>query len=114
MAPPPPLWRKLYDTAERAVAPRLETLVRTEHFARGTALATRAQASARAQVGALSARAWHLVNLPTGSDVARLRVQIGALDREVRRLALRLEQQRAHTGERPEGREPDGTDARPP
>jgi hypothetical protein len=114
MAPPPPLWRRLYDTAERAVAPRLETLVRTKHFSRGTALATRAQTTARAQVAALSARAWHLVNLPTGTDVARLRVQIGALDREVRQLALRLEQEQAHTGERPEGKESDGTDTRPP
>jgi len=113
MAPSPPLWRRLYDTAERAVAPRLETLVRTKHFARGTALATQAQATARAQVAALSARAWHLVNLPTGTDVARLRVQIGALDREVRRLALRLEQEQAQTGLRPEGKESDGTDTRP-
>ena len=51
MAPSPPLWRRLYDTAERAVAPRLETLVRTEHFARGTAMATRAQATAQGAGG---------------------------------------------------------------
>jgi hypothetical protein len=114
MASPPPLWRRLYDTAERAVAPRLETLVRTKYFARGTALATRAQVAARAQAAELSARAWHLMNLPTGADIARLRVQIGALDREVRRLALRLEQEQAHAGERPEGKEPDGADTRPP
>ena len=43
---------------------------------------------------ALTARAWHLVNLPAGSDVSRLRAQIGALDREVRRLTLRLENER--------------------
>jgi len=54
------------------------------------------------------------MNLPTGADIARLRVQIGALDREVRRLALRLEQEQAHAGERPEGKEPDGADTRPP
>ena len=36
MGQPPP-WRRLYDTAERAVAPRLESVVRTERFARGTA-----------------------------------------------------------------------------
>ena len=109
----PPLWRRLYDTAERAVAPRLESLVRTEHFARGAALASWAQATARTQVAALSARVWHLANLPAGTDITRLHTQIGALDREVRRLALRLEQQAHHDG-RAGGKETDGADARPP
>ena len=34
------------------------------------------------------------MNLPAGSDVSRLRTQIGALDREVRRLGLQLEAER--------------------
>lgn len=109
----PPLWRRLYDTVERAVAPRLESVARTEQFARGTALAARAQATARAQAAELSARVWRLVNLPAGTDIARLRTQIGALDREVRRLALRLEQE-SHHDERPDGEETDGAGARPP
>jgi uncharacterized membrane protein YciS (DUF1049 family) len=37
-------------------------------------------------------RLWHLINLPAGTDVQRLRVQIGALDRQVRRLTLQLDQ----------------------
>jgi hypothetical protein len=109
----PPLWRRLYDTAERTVAPRLESVVRTEHFARGAALAGWARATARAQAEALSARAWHLMNLPAGTDVTRLRTQIGALDREVRRLALRLEQQ-AHNDGHTDGKETDGAGAPPP
>jgi len=108
-----PLWRRLYDTAERAVRPRMETVVRTEHFARGAALAGWARASARAHVAALSARAWHLVNLPSGTDIARLRMQIGALDREVRRLALHLEQQAANDGPTG-GKGSDGAAAQPP
>jgi hypothetical protein len=107
-----PLWRRLYDTAERTVAPRLESVVRTEHFARGAAFAGWAQATARAQAEALSARVWHLMNLPASTDIARLRTQIGSLDREVRRLALRLEQ--AHNDGRASGKETDGADARPP
>ena len=110
----PPLWRRLYDSAERAVAPRLESVVRTEQFAQGAALAGRAQATARTQVAAVSARMWHLVNLPAGTDIDRLRTQIGALDREVRRLALRLEQQQAQDDARTDGEETDGADARPP
>ncbi|MCF6505980.1 hypothetical protein E9549_00930 [Blastococcus sp. MG754426] len=89
-----PLWRQAFDAAERAVAPRAESLVRTEHFALGTALVRRAQTLASRSAQQLSARAWHLLNLPAGSDISRLRAQVGSLDREVRRLTIQLEQER--------------------
>ena len=81
----PPRWRQAFDTAEKAVAPRAENIVRTPAFSLGAALVRRAQTLARNSARDLTARAWHLVNLPAGSDVSRLRAQIGALDREVRR-----------------------------
>lgn len=94
-APPsPPLWRQAFDAAERAVAPRAEDLVRSEYFSLATALLRRAQNVAGGSVQGLSARAWHLLNLPAGSDISRLRAQIGSLDREVRRLTIQLEQER--------------------
>ena len=89
-----PLWRQAFDKAERTVAPRAENLVRTPGFSLGAALVRRAQTLARSSARDLTARAWHLVNLPAGSDVGRLRAQIGALDREVRRLGLQLEAER--------------------
>jgi hypothetical protein len=89
--PAPPLWRQAFDAAERAVTPRAEDLVRTEAFNVGAALVRRAQTVAKDTARGLTARAWHLVNLPAGSDVSRLRAQIGSLDREVRRLTLQLE-----------------------
>ena len=48
-------------------------------------------------VNGVAARVWHLVNLPAGTDVHRLRKQIGALDRDVRRLTLQLELEQAKT-----------------
>jgi hypothetical protein len=94
--PPPsaPLWRQAFDAAERAIAPRAEDLVRSEYFSLATALLRRAQTVAGGSVQGLSARAWHLLNLPAGSDISRLRAQIGSLDREVRRLTIQLEQER--------------------
>jgi hypothetical protein len=89
--PAPPLWRQAFDAAERAVAPRAENLVRTPEFNVGAALVRRAQNLAKDSARSLTARAWHLINLPAGSDVSRLRAQIGSLDREVRRLTLQLE-----------------------
>ena len=89
--PEPPLWRQAFDAAERAVTPRAENLVRTSEFHVGAALIRRAQTLAKDSARGLTARAWHLINLPAGSDVSRLRAQIGSLDREVRRLSLQLE-----------------------
>jgi hypothetical protein len=96
----PPLWRQVFDTAERAVSPRAETFVRTPGFHVGVALIRRAEGVVRGTVRGATARAWHLVNLPAGSDVSRLRAQIGALDREVRRLGLQLEAERRRTAGR--------------
>ncbi|WP_104528330.1 hypothetical protein [Blastococcus saxobsidens] len=89
-----PLWRQAYDAVEKAVTPKAEELVRTDNFALGVALARRVTTLARSSARDLTARAWHLVNLPAGSDIHRLRTQIGALDREVRRLTVALENER--------------------
>jgi hypothetical protein len=94
MSAPAPRWRQVFDAAERAVAPHAESFVRTPTFAVGAALVRRARTVVTDSAQGLTARAWHLVNLPAGSDVSRLRAQIGALDREVRRLSLQLEAQR--------------------
>ena len=89
-----PGWRKTYDTAERAVAPRAEALVRSSEFARVTCAVVGVRRAVGRGVNGVTAVAWHLVNLPARTDVQRLRVQIGALDRDVRRLSLQLEQSR--------------------
>src|SRR4029079_5793086 len=102
----PPRWRQAFDTAERAVTPHAEQLVRTPGFSLGAALVRRAQTIARDSARDLTARAWHLVNLPAGSDIGRLRAQIGALDREVRRLGLQLEAERRRNA----GRSDDSTE----
>jgi hypothetical protein len=95
-----PLWRQAFDAAERAVAPRAEDLVRSEYFSLATAVVRRARTVAGRSVQGLSARAWHLVNLPAGSDISRLRAQIGSLDREVRRLTIALELARGRAAAR--------------
>jgi hypothetical protein len=89
-----PRWRQAYDAAERRVTPHADRLVRTPSFAVGAAVLRRAQHLARSSAEGVTARAWHLLNLPAGSDVSRLRAQIGALDREVRRLTVQLETER--------------------
>ncbi|MFZ2178597.1 MAG: hypothetical protein WAW17_32135 [Rhodococcus sp. (in: high G+C Gram-positive bacteria)] len=91
-----PVWRKPYDAAERLVAPRAEALVDTDQFATVAAVIFGLRRAVGDGVNGVAARVWHLVNLPAGTDLQRLRTQIGALDRDVRRMSLQLEQRRDH------------------
>jgi hypothetical protein len=85
------LWRRVYNALERNVSPRVETLVHSDEFATMTAVIASTRQLAGSQLNAVTSRLWHLVNLPAGSDVQRLRAQVGALDRQVRRLTMQLD-----------------------
>ena len=111
--PGPPLWRQAFDAAEKRVTPHADSLVRTPGFATGVWLVRRAQTLAKDTARGVTARAWHLVNLPAGTDLARLRTQIGALDREVRRLTVQLENERRARAADPTPEEPDADGAQP-
>jgi hypothetical protein len=86
-----PDWRRAFNAVERNVSPRVEALVHSDEFAQMTAVIARRRRLAGNRVNAIAARVWHLMNLPAGTDMQRLRMQVGALDREVRRLSLQLD-----------------------
>ncbi|WNV74628.1 hypothetical protein [Geodermatophilus sp. DSM 44513] len=113
--PSVPLWRQAFDAVEQRVTPHAEEFVRTETFAVGAALARRAVTAARDTARGATTRFWHLIDLPAGTDVNRLRAQVGALDREVRRLTLQLENERRAERRRSseENRAPDPDAVRP-
>ena len=90
-----PPWRKSYDAVERLIAPQAEALVHSGQFAHITSALFDARRTLGNGVNDVAARVWHLVNLPAGTDIQRLRKQIGALDRDVRRLTLQLELEQA-------------------
>ena len=92
-----PQWRKSYDAVERMLAPTAEALVHSGEFAHLTAALFVVRPALGNGVNEVAARVWHLVNLPAATDVHRLRKQIGALDRDVRRLTLQLELEQAKT-----------------
>ena len=91
MADERPLWRKLFDTAERAAAPRLEGIVKSEGFADVATFVMRLQTAANRGAERAMRRALHFWNLPAGSDVKRVSEQIASLERRVRELSKRLE-----------------------
>ena len=86
-----PGWRRAFDAIERSVSPRVEALAHSDEFARLTAVIAHSRRLAGSGANAIAARVWHLMNLPAGTDLQRLRLQVGALDREVRRLSLQFE-----------------------
>ena len=94
MAVHPPLWRRAFDTAERAVGGPLENVVRTETFADAVALAFALRRRVGREVERQSRRALHRVNLPAASDMRRISQQLAVLERQVRSLSHELEEMR--------------------
>jgi hypothetical protein len=86
-----PIWRSAYDVVERAVGPPIDRLLRSESFAVAVGLAQTVQRDVIRRTERISRRAWHMVNLPAGSDVNRLLTQMGSVERQVRELEKRLE-----------------------
>jgi hypothetical protein len=82
-----------WSAIERELSPRAEEFVETSEFRRAVGILLGVNAFARRRAAAAAGGVWHLLNLPTGRDVARLRRQVGELDREIRRLSLQLERQ---------------------
>jgi len=88
-----PAWRWTYDAVETTVTPWVEAVVHTGKFASTTTLLARTRHQVGDQVICVAARFLHLFNLPARTDIQRLRRQVGAVDREVRRLSAGLDQQ---------------------
>ena len=78
-----PLWLKAVYKVERAVGTRVEAAVRSDTYFDLVAESQRRQKQARALAEGLSRRCLHLVNLPAGSDVRRLREQLARMDRRL-------------------------------
>ncbi|HEY6397511.1 MAG TPA: hypothetical protein VIX82_08670 [Solirubrobacteraceae bacterium] len=87
-----PLFWRVFDEAEEVVAPRLEHAMRGDVFLAALGFTARARAGGRREIERCSRRLWHLVNLPAGSDVIRLRRELAELDRELRHMRIALDQ----------------------
>src|SRR5690242_7648540 len=95
MADRPPSWRQGFDAVERQLAPRLEALVQSEQFAVAVGLAARAQRAVEGEMARSTRRVLHRLNLPAGTDVARILNELGQLRVQVRELTAELEEARA-------------------
>lgn len=101
--------RGIYNAIEGKLTPLAESIVHSDEFATAASLIIKARRRIGRGIDGVGARLWHLVNLPAGTDVKRLRMQLGSLDREVRQLTLHLERIRH---EQSEGGVNDGASAK--
>jgi len=76
---------------DRAVSPPADALVRTNLFADSVAAVTRLEARMRRTVEGRTAAYWHFFNLPTASDMRRVRGQLSMLEARLRDLDERVE-----------------------
>ena len=109
-----PKWRQTFDSIEREVTPRLDTIIRSEQFAVATGLAAQMQRRIAKQAARNTRRVLHLLNLPAGTDVTRLLNEIGQLKAQVRSLSSQIEAQAVDRALRPLGEvTTDATSTRP-
>lgn len=85
-----PLWLRAVIKVERAIGTRVEAAVRSDTYFDLVAESQRRQKQVLALAEALSRRSLHLVNLPAGSDVRRLREQLGRMDRRLHSIQKEL------------------------
>ena len=83
----PPLWLRTVHRVERAVGGPVESVVRSDTYFDTVARATRARRRAINLVEGVSRRGLHLLNLPAGTDLRRVREQLSRLERRLDQLS---------------------------
>jgi hypothetical protein len=87
----PPLWQKAVVGAQSRATPVLRAAVDRQEVTAGIGLLQTLRGVVVRSTEAPSRRLLHLFNLPAGSDINRMLVQIASLERELRELRKRIE-----------------------
>jgi hypothetical protein len=90
-----PLWLRAVHRFERAIGEPLESALHSDAYFDLVTEMLRARARTGRALEGLSRRMLHLVNLPAGSDVRRLREQLGRMERRLAELSKELDEARA-------------------
>jgi hypothetical protein len=87
-----PLWVRAVHRLERAIGEPIEAAVRTETYFDLMTKATRTTKTVKRTVAGASTRGLHLLNLPAGTDVRRLREQLARMERRLNQLSEQVEE----------------------
>ncbi len=98
-APPnAPAWRNLVQRLDGFVTPPADAFVRTNLFADSIGAMTRMEVQMRRRVERQTTTLLHLLNLPTATDIKKVRAQLSALEARVRDLTEQLDDRSEHQG----------------
>ena len=101
MSAPPPTWLKLVLRLERAVGNPVEAAVHSDTYFDVVAELNRGTRRLTGAVESVSKRGLHMLNLPAGTDIRRVREQLARMDRRLLQITKELEQlERERAGER--------------
>jgi hypothetical protein len=87
-----PLWLRVVHRLERAVGEPVESAVRSDTYFDVVSKVTRVKGKAKGTAESLSRRGLHLLNLPAGSDVSRMREQLLRMERRLNHLTENVEE----------------------
>jgi hypothetical protein len=87
-----PLWLRVVHRVERAVGEPVELAVRSDTYFDVVSIVTRTTGKAKSTAESLSRRGLHLLNLPAGSDVKRVREQLLRMERRLNQLTENVEE----------------------
>src|SRR3954447_24083921 len=87
-----PLWLRAVYRVERAVGEPVEAAVRTDTYFGVMTTVTRTTKTAKRAVSGVSTRALHLLNLPAGTDVRRMREQLARMERRINQLSEQVDE----------------------
>jgi hypothetical protein len=82
-----PIWLQVIHRLERAIGEPVESAVHSDAYFDVMAQMTRARSQLIGGVEGLSRRCLHLVNLPAGTDVRRVREQLARMERRLNALS---------------------------
>ena len=86
-----PLWLRAVYRLERAIGEPLESVLHSDTYFDLISETMRVRARTGRSLEAVSRRALHLLNLPAGSDVRRLREQLGRVERDLAQLGKTID-----------------------
>jgi hypothetical protein len=87
-----PAWLKLVLRLERAIAAPVEAAVHSDAYFDVVAELNRGTRRLTDAAESVSKRGLHLLNLPAGTDIRRVREQLARMDRRLLQLSKELEQ----------------------
>jgi hypothetical protein len=82
-----PLWLKLILKVERAVGRPVESAVRSDRYFDVISTTTRIRRTAVGVAEGVSRRGLHMLNLPAGTDIRRVRQQLARMERRLDQLS---------------------------